>query len=99
MLNHFRQFCNICVITGIPLGVIGLSCDRIWNDGRYNKEETVPMWNRLNFAKEAQPYFASKSSFDEYCKTNRNSGHLIEQLVQILRAPITRLRTFQMSKI
>ncbi len=92
-----RKLGNICVVSGIPTDLAQLHCDRIWDDGRYDSDVTAPLLGYLNMAKEANPCFKTKSSFDKYCTTNEIYGHPVEQLVKIVRVPFERLRQHQMS--
>lgn len=95
MLEHMRRLGNVCVVTGIRLGDIQLHCDRMWDDGKYNSEETAPMWDRINYAKVALPAFKTKAEFEAYCEVQNITGHPIRKLVEILRTPLKRVRQNQ----
>ncbi len=88
-----------CVLTWIPLALIQLSCDRVFG-GRYNEQETMPIWERLNDAKEAAPFvFESQEAFDKYCLENQVPGdHPLLQYWYINSQPTERLVNFQIKK-
>jgi hypothetical protein len=62
MLEHLRQLCNICIITGMPLERIALHCDRIWR-GRYNANDTVSMMGSFKHGKRGSSVFCFQGFF------------------------------------
>jgi hypothetical protein len=99
MVAHMGKLGNICVDTGMSLAVVKLSCDRIWDDSRYNCQDTAPLWTPLNTAETAEPLFATQELFKKHCQESAMSGHHIQQLVKILRVPLKRLRDFHMTQL
>ena len=66
----------------------------MWN-GRYNKDDTVPLWDCINYAEEAHQAFATKDSFEKHCDESGLNGHPIENMVEMLLVPVKRLRSYQ----